>query len=684
MKSKSYWRSFVFGAVVLALSACAPGQKFIETGNDLVAKGDMEGAVSQLEKAVKVEPNNYAYREQLVRMRTAYENDLLAQADRLRSDDRFDEAAELYNRVIESDPGNPRAHDALDQLAGDRRHKSQVDSARKAFRLGKFDEAGEKLRLVLAEDPANRGALMLRHQIEEADPQRGIPVGLRQGLRHQVSLEFRDADIKSVFEALSRSTGVNFVFDREIKPDLKVTVFLQNTTVEDAINVLTITNQLDKKYLNNNTVLVYPNTPAKQKDYQELMVKTFYLANADAPKIVTMLKTVLKTRDVYADEKLNSVTVRDTPAAIRLVEHLIAAQDLPEPEVTLEVEVLEVSRSRLAQLGVNPPAQFTLLNIVPSPTQTVAANGTVVTNNNPVTTTSQLTVDNLRHINGSNIGIPNPQVDIHAELGNTDLLANPRIRVRNREKAHILIGDKVPVITTTSTANVGVSENVSYLDVGLKLDVEPTVYLNDDVGIKVGLEVSSIVKQITTQSGTLTYQIGTRAATTELRLHDGETQALAGLINDQERHSAQGVPGLIDLPIINRLFSTGNDQHDKTEIVLLITPHIVRNIAYSQDTPLEYSAGTETNSGAEPLRLRNQSSVSAPPLGQPTQEGASASTPQSVQEPEPKATTPPAEPRTPVPPESPAQPIIPAAPASVRETPTQDAPAGTAGVPANR
>jgi general secretion pathway protein D len=441
---------------------------------------------------------------------------------------------------------------------------------------------------------------------------------LREGLRKPVSLEFRDANIKAVFEALSRSTGVNFVFDREVKPDLKVTVFLQKTTVDDAINVITVTNQLEKKYLNDNTVLIYPNTASKQKDYQELMVKTFYLANAEAPKILTMLKTVLKTRDIYADDKLNSITVRDTPAAIRLVEKMVAAQDLAEPEVTLEVEVLEISRSRLTELGIDPPGQFTLLNIVPSPTETVAANGTVVTNVNPVTTTSQLTLQNLKHFNAGNLGIPNPTANIHAEIGNSNLLANPRIRVKNKDKAHILIGDKVPVITTTSTANVGVSESVSYLDVGLQLDVEPNVYLNSEVGIKVGLEVSSIVKEVTTKSGTLTYQIGTRSANTELRLKDGETQALAGLINDQERHSADGLPGFIDIPIVNRLFSSGTDQHDKTEIVLLITPHIVRNIAYSADAPLEYSAGTETTSGSVALQLRASSSMSAPPLGQPS------------------------------------------------------------------
>ncbi len=602
-------------SALLLLTGCAPGQQYIEKGNDLASRGDFEGSLTQLEAAVAAEPDNVAYRLQLVRDRARFVNRTVAEADQFRRAGQYDAAALSYQQVLLQDAANPRALDGLKALDIARQHASQLIKAQSAFDSKHPEAAMAMVRAVLTEDPDNQNALKLKRDIEQADPQRDIPAGLRDSLRKPVSLEFHDADIKSVFEALSRSTGVNFVFDREIKPDLKVTVFLQQTTVEDAIGVLTVTNQLEKKFLNDNTVLIYPNTTAKQRDYQELMVKTFYLANADAPKIVQMLKTVLKTRDVYADEKLNSVTVRDTPGGVRLVEKMIAAQDLAEPEVTLEVEVLEVSRTRLTSLGVDPPSTFTLLNIVPSPTETVAAAGTVVTNINPVTTTSQLTVDNLRHFNGGNIGIPNPAVNIRSELGNTNLLANPRIRVKNRSKAHVLIGDKVPVITTTTTANVGVSESVNYLDVGLQLDVEPNVFLNNEVGIKIGLEVSSITREVTSKSGTLTYQIGTRSATTELRLADGETQALAGLINDQERHSSAGIPGLIDLPLVNRLFATTNDQHDKTEIVLLITPHIVRNISNSQAAPLEFAAGTDSTSGTTALQLRASSTMSAPPLG---------------------------------------------------------------------
>jgi general secretion pathway protein D len=183
--------------------------------------------------------------------------------------------------------------------------------------------------------------------------------------------------------------------------------------------------------------------------------------------------------------------------------------------------------------------------------------------------------------------------------GTTNVLANPRIRVKNKEKARVHIGDRLPVITTTAAATGGfVSESVSYLDVGLKLEVEPFIYLDDEVGIRIGLEVSNIAREIrTVGSNTLTYQIGTRNATTMLRLRDGETQILAGLISDEDRQNASRVPGLGELPVAGRLFSHTRDNTVKSEIVLLITPRLVRTLARPDARSAEFAAGTEVSAG---------------------------------------------------------------------------------------
>jgi general secretion pathway protein D len=211
--------------------------------------------------------------------------------------------------------------------------------------------------------------------------------------------------------------------------------------------------------------------------------------------------------------------------------------------------------------------------------------------------------------------------------GSTSVLANPRIRVKNREKARVHIGDRVPVITTTAAATGGfVSESVSYLDVGLKLEVEPQIYLEDEVGIKVGLEVSNIANVVKgNNNNTLAYQIGTRNASTSLRLRDGETQILAGLISDEDRRSANRVPGLGNLPVLGRLFSSTSDNATKTEIVLLITPRLVRTLARPDARTAEFPAGTEGVAGAASAGAVPY--APPPPPGQPAPAGSPAGQP---------------------------------------------------------
>src|SRR5213079_3361738 len=262
------------------------------------------------------------------------------------------------------------------------------------------------------------------------------------------------------------------------------------------------------------TVFVFPNTPQKLREYQELVVKGFYLANADVKQTANMIRTLVKTRDVFIDEKINLLVIKDTPAAIRLAERLIAAQDLADPEVMLEVEVLEVTRRRLLELGLRFPQSLAV--------GLVGAAGTAGT------VTLREWHDHKSDLVRLTFTDPLFLFSLHQQDGRTNVLANPRIRVKNKEKAKIHIGDRVPVITTTAAVAGGfVSQSVTYLDVGLQFEAEPLIYLEDDVGIKVGLEVSNITKEIPTKDGGIVYQVGTRKTSTVLRLRDGETQILA-------------------------------------------------------------------------------------------------------------------------------------------------------------
>jgi general secretion pathway protein D len=411
-------------------------------------------------------------------------------------------------------------------------------------------------------------------------------------------VEFRDTPIRAVFEVLSRAAGLNFVFDKDVRTDTKITIFIRNNAVEDVLHVLLNTNGLDSKVLNENTLLIYPNTPAKNKDYQELVVRTFYLVNADAKLVETMLKSMAHVKDTFVDEKLNMIVVRDTPDAVRLAEHMVESVDIAEAEVMLELEVVELSRTRALNLGIQLPTNIERESS--SPTGSAGATATAAA------TAGRIATSNMSSLITT---IPNPLLlaNLYAQDTDANLLANPRIRVKNKERAKVLIGEKLPVITSTAVQNAGVASSVSYIDVGLKLEVEPQVYLDDEVGIKVNLEVNSNLGAVTVGSSatgqTTAYQVGTRSAQTTLRLHDGETQVLAGLINDNESATWSKVPGLSDIPGIGRLFSNDNSTHEKTEIVLLVTPRIVRNLATPDGGRILLPAGTESVVGARPLTI---------------------------------------------------------------------------------
>ncbi len=584
---------------VLVIAGCATTATTIprsnpvfDEGRGLIESGRVEEGLAKVQEASKQEPGNQEIRAYYFRARDAAAQRYVAMGDAARTAGQFSAAEEAYHHAQALDPANVRAKTGLEAIAMDSKHRAMLAEAQKLLDASKPEAAYAKAREILAEDSAFRPAQAFARRIEETNARAATAEpALSPALRKPVTMEFRDAPIRSVFELISQHTGLNFVFDRDVRPDLRTTVFVRDTPVEDVIRFVLVTNQLERKVLNDNTLLIYPNTPAKNKDYKELVMKSFYLANADAKQTATMIKTMVKTPDLFVDEKLNMVVMRDTADAVRIAEKLVANQDLAEPEVMLEVEVAEVGTNLLSELGVQWPDHLGV--------GLVGAAGVG----------GQLTLPEWLNRNSGLVRLttndPLLQLNLKKQDGLTNLLANPRIRVKNREKAKIHIGDRVPVITTTASATGFVAESVNYLDVGLKLEVEPTVYLEDEVGIKVGLEVSNIANQIKTNSGTLAYQLGTRNANTVLRLKDGETQVLAGLINDEDRRSAAKVPGLGDLPVLNHLFGSTNVNANKTEIVLLITPHVVRNLTRPDARIEQFHAGTDAARGAAPLTLPN-------------------------------------------------------------------------------
>jgi general secretion pathway protein D len=294
---------------------------------------------------------------------------------------------------------------------------------------------------------------------------------------------------------------------------------------------------------------------------------------------------------VYVDERLKMLVVRDTEPVQEAIVRLLDLYDIASPEVILDVEVLEVNSNDLLNLGIQYPTSVSASLL------------------GPAGVPSSMTIDQLRSLNRDSFSLTFPDpiavLNLRQISGSSRTLANPRIRVINREKASVLIGDKVPVITSTvnQTSNA-ITESISYLDVGLKLEVEPEIHVDNDVTMRVSLEVSNIVKEVrSSTTGLLAYQIGTRNANTLLRLHEGETQALAGLIKSDSQTSGTHIPGLGKIPVLGRLFSNDSDSSTRSEIVLLITPHITRSLAMPSAYAQVFPSGTAEQVSARPLRL---------------------------------------------------------------------------------
>ena len=585
--------SFVALSLVIGLPGCAGYQSFRE-GQSRLAEGDTEAGLAKLRLAAQQDPSNTEYRRTYFTQLEATENSLLREADAAREVGAFPAARTVYEKVLRLDPANRRAADGITRSDIAERHWKALDDAAGLLQAGRADEALSKVQQVVSENPNNRRATalmrqMLRQQVDRSGKELGLYPKLRTAFRTPVSLTFTNATLLQVFEALKQASGLNYMIERDVKPDVRVTISVTKKPVEDIIRLILATNGLERRVLDDDTLLIYPNTPAKATEYREMVVRSFYLNNAEAAKVANVLKTIAKVKDVVVDDKLNMLIVRDSVEVIRVAEKLIASQDLAEPEVMLELEVLEVSVNRLLDLGIRWPDSVSA--------SVVGVDGVA----------GQLRLNELRNRSSDLVRLRTNDPVISAQLrsqkGDANLLANPRVRVRNKQSAKVLIGERVPVITTTATANVGTSETVSYLDVGLKLDVEPTISLDDEVSMKIALEVSNILETISRASGTQAYRLGTRNTSTTLRVHDGETNILAGLIQRDERRSNTGIPGLNEIPIASKLFGASQDSDARTEIVLLITPHIVRNLDVPGIGTQEFLSGTDGAVGAAPIQL---------------------------------------------------------------------------------
>jgi general secretion pathway protein D len=562
------------GMMALLLTAC--------TDNLMVKENLIEYGPDEQDPKQQLEQQNQLA-QQIQSLITESDNALMA--------GEFETAAKAYQSILDLDSGNLRAIEGLKRVDVYRQHAAWLAQAKPL--VGKSEAEQEKakklLRNVLAENPNNVEAAMIFHEMMAAEDKKRLEA-LKVELNYDspVSLEFRETDFKVIIEALAKGTGINFTLDSDIQRNLKASIFVRDVSIKDALNMLVESNGLRLKVLSEDSVLIYPDKVAKIRQYQDLIIRSFYLEYADPATVAGLLRSMLGVKQIETDDRLPMIMVKDVPEVMPLVEKLIISQDVPEPEVMLEMDIIEVSRNINQDTGFRWPTQLSVLS-----------------------GQGALTLEALRNTDSSTVGVsPNPAILFDGQDSQINLLANPRIRVKNGESAKIHIGDRLPIITSNVASTGVISENVQYIDVGLKLDAEPIINLGGDVNISLNLDVSSIGNAITTNSGSVVYQIGTRSTSTQLRLKDGETQVLAGLINDSDRKNISKIPGLGDIPVIGRLFSTHGDEKIKTELVLMITPHIVRQTPTPNSALSEYWVGSEIQAGRSFTQPRTREEIS--------------------------------------------------------------------------
>jgi general secretion pathway protein D len=590
-------KSFTILLSAVLLAGCTV-PRAIEATDRLAAQGNTEAAEAAIERlrlAKKDHPKDMRLDNALYRQIGNLTARYLREAEQALAAGDEATGRQRLDKALEYDSGNMRARQMLDQLANRRYLETLLEEARK-LADSKPDEAMPLLERVLEEHPSWTDASQLRDTLmrRKAESQTLAPA-LDASLQQPVSLNFRSTSLMQIFQTISKLAGVNFVFDAEVSGNVTASISASKTTAEDAINLLLATHQLRKKILSGNTLLIYPARPDKERQYRDMAVKTFFLSHASAKTVSGAVKAMIKISDVHVDERINALVLRGAPETLELASRLVQALDRPEAEVTLDVQVLEVSSNDSIRLGVQYPEGVTI-GVNGAPERDGARE-----RGSPKIPLSAFRKDNLFvNLNGQS-GLT---LNMLQTSSNLQVLANPKIRVKNGKKAQIEIGQKIPVVTNLMSDAGATSERVEMLDVGLKFDVVPTISLDGEIAVDIDLTVSSLGAVEVSPKNARFYRVNQRKIKTTLTATDNQTQILAGLINREDRDSSSGLPGMSRIPLLGRLFGSGEDGNDKTELVLVITPHIERKLELPGTHVTTFISGTEAHVSGESLVLR--------------------------------------------------------------------------------
>ena len=543
------------------------------------------------------------------------------------SEQDFDRAVIEYTKVVQARPNDRTARASLEQ-AKLRASQAHFTTGRRLASLGKLEEALLEYQLAAELNPSSGDVLdemqavraQLRAKVAIAqDGKTQLETLVAQSLNAPLpgeqlpedvtlpdTLMFRDASARVVYLAIGQYGNLNVVFDPTFR-DQPITVDLRKATLAEALDSVSDATRNFWRSSGQRTVTIVPDTPAKRREYEEEIVQTFYLSNADLKETIDILRIVVDIRRIAPLTATNAITVKDTPERIGAVGRIISAIDKARPEVIIDVELLEVDRTRIKEYGLQ----------IASNNRSEGVSGRVGVDE------EDLTLRGLRNLTQANIfvtGLPSLYYRLLRNDSATRILANPQLRTSEGIPAQANFGERVPVPVTVFApiATGGVQTqpitSFNYENVGVNIDITPRTHHDDEVSLAIKIQVSSISG---TGFGDLP-TFGNRAISTVIRLKDGETNMLAGLIRDDERRVMSGIPGLSDLPIIGPLFANNRRENQQTDIILTLTPRIVRVLNLTAEDLAPFRVGRD--SGAPLIDMPLANPLPAPPVKPPGDE----------------------------------------------------------------
>jgi general secretion pathway protein D len=573
----------------LTLPAFADQAKSLwQKGADAEARQNYEQAYDFYKQAYTLKPKDLKYRASYERLRFLSAASHVHRGQILRDGGKLEDALAEFQKALEIDASSFIAQQEL------KRTQQMIREAQNP-----------------EPQASAAGSNALRQRLESAQG----PVDLAPISNVPITLKLTE-DTKVIYETIGKLAGINVLFDPDYT-SRRVKIELNGVTLEDALEVVSLETKTFWRPVTSNTIFVAQDNPAKRKELEQNVIKTFYLSNLSQPTelqdVVNAMRTLLEVSRIQQLPSQGAIVVRGTPDQMALAQKLVDDLDKAKPEVIVDVAVMQVSRDKMRNLGINPPTSATVaLQPNVNTTTTTTTTGTTST----PSSSNGINLNTLANLNATDFQVTIPQATATALLSDSTskLIQNPQIRALDGQKATLKIGDRVPVATGSFQPGIGgvginplVNTQFQYLDVGVNIDITPRVHAGREITLKMTLDISAVTSY-TNIGGISQPIIGQRKIEHEIRLKDGEVNLLGGILEDQQTKALTGIPGLANVPLLRYLFSQTNTEHRENEIVFVLVPHIIRGPEPSSARADMLDVGT-----ANALELRRTSSRHAAP-----------------------------------------------------------------------